>query len=374
MKSNPLVTVLMPVYNGGEYLRLSIESILRQTYKDFEFLIINDCSTDDSLDTIRSIRDPRIRIHSNQENIGQTKSLNVGLKLAKGKYIIINDADDLSEPRRIEKQLDFITKHPEYPVVGASAYIMDKSGRINRIFSKPTDTIKIQLWILSDTPMIHGAVIMNKEIILAEGGYDEYHITSQDFEFWSRLMMKGYRITNVPDILVVIRHYTDSMSFKASDRQTTESGKIFQANINGLTDLNISMEEAVRHRIFFVAPERLTEEDFRKAEELVIQVYLHLKSDIRLDQDSIFTDLREKLIKPYAKLAIAKFKEGQLGSSREIIRRYLSRYGKSRLLLLIWLLSFMGRGALGPALSLHDKYSYLSVAMSRVSGRIRGNG
>ena len=365
MPTQPLVTVLMPVFNGGEYLKLSIESILAQTYKDFEFLIINDCSTDNSMETIRSFNDQRIAVHTNAANMGQTKSLNVGLKLAKGKYIVINDADDLSLPQRIEKQLNFIMKHPEYPVVGTSAYIMDKRGRVIRVFSKPIDPKEICLWILTDTPLIHGAVIMNKEIILAERGYDEYYITSQDYEFWSRLMRKGYRVINMPDILVVIRHYAESMSFKASDRQTIENGKILLANINGLTARKITEGEAVRHRKFFIAPDQLTDDEFKKAEELFVAAYKNLNSNFRQENSFIEADLRGKLFKPYTKLALSKFREGQPNEARKVARHYLDVYGTNHLLLLIWLLSFTGRWSLDAALFFHEKSKALSATMSK---------
>jgi len=365
MKSDPLVTVLMPVYNGGKYLRPTMETILGQTYRDFEFLIINDCSTDDSLETIRSFNDPRIRIHTNEKNMGQTPSLNVGLKLARGKYIVVNDADDFSLPKRIETQLDFIQKHPEYPVVGCSAYIMDKDGEINRVFRKPTDPRKIRLWILTDTPMIHGAVIMNKEIILAEGGYDEYHITSQDFEFWSRLMRKGYRVTNVPDILVVIRHYTASMSSRAADRQMVEAGRIFRANINGMTSLNITDEEAVRHRKFFIEPERLSEDEFLKAEELLVRAYGNLKDGTGQEPEFIAEDLREKLVKPYVKRAADRLREGRTAETRRIVRRYLATYGNNRLLVLIGLLTYTHRRSLDMALCLHSWVERISASLSQ---------
>jgi glycosyltransferase involved in cell wall biosynthesis len=368
MKSDPLVTVLMPVYNGGKYLRPTMETILEQTYRDFEFLIINDCSTDGSLETIRSFSDPRIRIHTNDKNVGQTPSVNVGLKLARGKYIVINDADDFSLPKRIETQLDFIQKHPEYAVVGCSAYIMDKDGTINRVFRKPTDPRKIRLWILTDTPMIHGAVIMNREILLAEGGYDETHVTSQDFEFWSRLMRKGYRVTNVPDILVVIRHYAASMSSRAAERQTVENGRILRANINGMTSLNITDEEAIRHRTFFIAPERLSEDEFRKAEELLISAYRNLNKGIEPDAGFIEADLHEKLVKPYTKFALSRLGEGQSGEARRLAKRYLDVYGPNRLLQVIRLLSFAGRSSVDAALGLHERLQHLAAAISRLRG------
>ena len=218
--TSPIVTVLMPVYNAGAFLRPTLETILGQTYREFEFLIINDCSTDDSLETIRSFGDPRIRVHTNPVNMGQTKSLNVGLRLARGKYIVVNDADDYSLPKRIETQLDFIMKNPEYPVVGTSCYIMDREGKILRTFLRPTDPREIQLQFLSDTPMTHGSVIMQKDAILAMGGYNEDFRIIQDYELWSTLMRKGTRVMNIPDILVVIRTFADSISFKERDAQT----------------------------------------------------------------------------------------------------------------------------------------------------------
>src|SRR3990170_4187453 len=121
MKKDPLVTVLMAVYNGGRYLKSSIESVLNQTFRDFEFLIINDCSTDDSVKMIESFNDERIIIHHNENNIGQTKSLNVGLKLARGKYIARMDADDMAFPTWVEELVNYFEKNPKYAVIGAAA-------------------------------------------------------------------------------------------------------------------------------------------------------------------------------------------------------------------------------------------------------------
>ena len=269
MTSAPIVTVLMPVYNGGAFLRPTMETILGQTYREFEFLIINDCSTDDSLETIHSFGDPRIRVHTNPVNMGQTKSLNVGLRLARGKYIVVNDADDYSLPKRIETQLDFIMKNPEYPVVGTSCYIMDREGKILRTFLRPTDPREIQLQFLSDTPMTHGSVIMQKDAILARGGYNEDFRIIQDYELWSTLMRKGTRVMNIPDILVVIRTFADSISFKERDAQTLENGKTIRANVEAMTGMTISLDDAVRQRHFFVAPDRLMHDEFNRAEQFI---------------------------------------------------------------------------------------------------------
>jgi glycosyltransferase involved in cell wall biosynthesis len=354
MKLDPLVTVLMPVYNAGAFLRPTMETILGQTYRDFEFLIINDCSTDDSLETIRSFSDPRIRVHTNERNMGQTKSLNVGLPLARGKYVVVNDADDYSLPRRIETQLDFITKNPEYPVVGTSCYIMDREGKILRTFHRPTDPREIQLQFLSDTPMTHGSVIMQKDAILAMGGYNEDFRIIQDYELWSTLMRKGARVMNIPDILVVIRTFADSISFRERDAQTLENGKTIQANVQAMTGLAISLDEAVRQRHFFVAPERLSREAFEQAEQLFIREYEGLWPEIHPGQTYLREDLANRLVKPYVKLALFRFQEGKPGEARGIVLSYMNKYGRGKLPLLVWCLSFFGTSSLGHALRFYE--------------------
>lgn len=354
MISDPLVTVLMPVYNGGAFLRPTMETILGQTYRDFEFLIINDCSTDDSLETIRSFADPRIRVHTNPVNMGQTKSLNVGLRLARGKYVVVNDADDYSLPKRIETQLDFITKNPEYPVVGTSCYIMDREGKILRTFLRPTDPREIQMQFLSDTPMTHGSVIMQKDAILAMGGYNEEFRIIQDYELWSSLMRKGARVMNIPDILVVIRTFADSISFTERDAQTLENGRTIRANVEAMTGLTISLAVAVRQRHFFVAPERLSRDEFEQAEQLFTREYEGLRAEIHPGQTYVREDLANRLVKPYVKLAIWKSQNGKPREARGMALRYMRRYGYKRLPLLVWALSYLGASSLGQAIRFYE--------------------
>ena len=361
MISDPLVTVLMPVYNAGAFLRPTLETILGQTYRDFEFLIINDCSTDDSLETLRSIADPRIRIHANPVNMGQTKSLNVGLRLARGKYVVVNDADDYSLPRRIETQLDFIVKNPEYPVVGTSCYIMDREGKILRTFLRPTDPREIQMQFLSDTPMTHGSVIMQKDAILATGGYNEEFRIIQDYELWSTLMRRGLRVMNIPDILVVIRTFADSISFKERDAQTFENGRTFQANVAAMTGLTISLDEAVRQRHFFVAPERLSREEFEQAERLFTREYEGIRAGIHPGETYLRQDLANRLVKPYVKLALSSFQAGKTREARGIVMSYMKKYGRSKLPLLVWCLSFFGTASLGHAMRFYETYQGISA-------------
>jgi len=299
--------------------------------------------------------------------MGQTKSLNVGLKLAKGKYIVVNDADDLSLPRRIGKQLDFIMKHTEYIVVGTSSYIMDFSGKIKRTFMKPTDSYEIFLWILSDTPLIHGSVIMDKDIILAHGGYNEDFKICQDYELWSSLIRKGFRVANIPDILVIIRQYMDSISFKKKDAQTIENGKILYANIEALTTLKISHDDAIRQRMFYAAPEHLHKDDFKKAEELFIKKYRNLDSQVILDDDFISYNIRKIIVKPYSKLALAEFKNGRLKEARKISSHFLGTYGFSIIPFLMWVISHSSKKVSDKILHNYKTWQELSANLYRYS-------
>ena len=132
----PLISVVMSVYNGEKYLKRSIDSILNQTFKDFEFIIINDGSTDKSLEIIKSYDDDRI-VLIDQENKGLTKSLNIGIKTASGKYIARQDADDVSLPDRLKKQVDFLEVREDVVLLGCRAYeVIGEKRILSRYFEE----------------------------------------------------------------------------------------------------------------------------------------------------------------------------------------------------------------------------------------------
>ena len=133
----PKVTVLMSVYNGERYLHESIESILNQTFKDFGFLIINDGSTDNTPKILKSYKDQRIKIISNKNNLGLTKSLNKGIKLAKGEYIARQDVDDVSLSERLEKQVKFLNSYPSYAAVGTFTKIINEDSKVIFLLRNP---------------------------------------------------------------------------------------------------------------------------------------------------------------------------------------------------------------------------------------------
>ena len=184
----PKVTVLMSVYNGELYLREAIESILAQTYRDFELLIVNDGSTDSSREIILSFNDPRIRLLDNECNLGLTRSLNKGWKLAQGEFIARQDADDISEPERLAKQVICLEKNPDVVLVGTWHREMDAQGNLLGEWELPRTWTQIRWSLLYFTPFVHSSVMLRQSAIVKQiGFYNEDLSYSQDYELWFRI-------------------------------------------------------------------------------------------------------------------------------------------------------------------------------------------
>jgi glycosyltransferase involved in cell wall biosynthesis len=187
MGAQPLVSVLLPVYNGQLYLADAIDSILHQTYNHFEFLIINDGSTDNTDAIISSYTDPRIRYIKNEENIKLIATLNKGLVLATGKYIVRMDADDIALPERIAEQVAFMEDHPNVGVCGSGLLQIRPDGDIVHIYYPETDN-QIRLRMLQDSPFAHPAVIIRKEVI-GNATFNPQYLHIEDYAFWFTLSL-----------------------------------------------------------------------------------------------------------------------------------------------------------------------------------------
>jgi len=208
--TTPKISVIMSVYNGGKYLREAIESILNQTFTEFEFIIVNDGSTDNSREIIQSYNDERIKIINNEENIGLPKSLNNALKAARGEYIARQDADDISLPNRFEEQIKYFEKHPEVMLLGTNAYIINESGKTIRKYICPSNPAE-SLFKLNQ--LVHGSVMFKKEIIEKVGLYNELLRYVQDYEFWARAT-KHYEVRSLNSVLYKKRFFMRIASFK----------------------------------------------------------------------------------------------------------------------------------------------------------------
>lgn len=343
MSKSPLVTVLMTVYNGAEYLNASVQSILNQTFKDFEFLIINDCSTDNSVEIIESLNDKHIIIHSNEKNLGQTKSLNIGLKLAKGKYIARIDADDVAFPIWLEKLVNYIKEHTEYAAVSPNVIIIDSVDKRKKIRRVPASFHEIVFHIFYDSPMNHVGVLMNKDSILRHGGYDEEFKITQDYELWSSLVRNNYSITNIPDVLMSCRVHSRSTLFvEANNRALEEKSETIFRNINSFTNLKLTYDAAVGIcKLFYHTPD-LSQKEFECAEANFLSIYSNMKEGFRLPSKFVNNEVKAIMSKPYCKLAISRIQNNKIKDARRIVLKYCRSYGFRMMPFLIFVTTFSG--------------------------------
>lgn len=213
MEKKPLVSVILPVYNGEKYLDEAIKSILSQSYKRFELIIIDDGSKDKSLSIIKRFKDSRIKVYS-QTNKGLAKTLNRGISLSKGTYIARQDQDDFSYPNRLEKQVNYLNINPRCGLVGTWAEIWEGNNKKTRRSHKhPSINKLLQFFLLFNNPFVHSSVMIRKTALKEVGLYstDKSRQPPEDYELWSRIAQK-YELANIPEILHAYREVPKSMS------------------------------------------------------------------------------------------------------------------------------------------------------------------
>ncbi len=210
--TTPLISVVLPVYNGAADVEKAVDSILAQTFTDFELIIINDGSKDNSASVLESLSDPRIRLY-HQDNMGLAGTLNRGIGLARGRYIARQDQDDLSHPERFARQVDFLEKHPDHGLLGTAAQIWVGDTPTERAHDHPTDHGALSFELLFNNPFVHSSIMMRKATVEAVGGYttDPARQPPEDYELWSRMARQG-RVANLPERLLVYREVPASMS------------------------------------------------------------------------------------------------------------------------------------------------------------------
>ncbi len=200
------ITILMPVYNGEKYIKEAIDSILNQTYKNFEFLIINDGSTDDSAEIVKSYKDSRIRLLVNEHNLGLTSTLNIGLREAKGEYIARMDVDDISLPDRLKQQAAFLDAHPDVGIVGTSFIRINKDSTFFDVPVVLRYDDDLQMQLLYENPFVHGSIMFKKSLLikLREPYYRSGFEGAEDYDLWSRLA-EITKVRNMSEILYKYR-------------------------------------------------------------------------------------------------------------------------------------------------------------------------
>lgn len=203
----PLVSIILPVYNGASYVKEAVKSILQQSFTDFELVVIDDASTDATGQMLTSFSDSRLQIVKNKTNVGTYVSRNKGMKLSSGRYIAVMDADDYACPERLQLQFDYMESHPEILACGSQFYFMGTQVGIK----KPLDYQSIQLALLKDNCFLHPSLFIRRETLMEIGGYREDYRYSLDYDLVCRLALNG-KLVNLKDVLMKYRWHWGQIS------------------------------------------------------------------------------------------------------------------------------------------------------------------
>lgn len=253
----PALSVLMPCYNAGPYVEEAIQSVLDQDFRDFEFLIIHDGSTDDSLERIRRFDDPRIRV-IDQENRGLIDSLNRGLALCRADRVARMDADDVCLPHRFSVQMDYLDNHPDCILVGSQAQAMDREGRyLMDLIPQGHSHEEIVARAAERCPFIHPCVLFYRQVVLDLGGYPKDALTFEDHLLWMRLIQAG-RVHNLPEPLLKVRFNPESVTVDEKWR----GQEFLSIRKRSLIRREVSSEDAARIRELIAAQNH---DSFKKA-------------------------------------------------------------------------------------------------------------
>ncbi|MEL6961854.1 MAG: glycosyltransferase family A protein [Pseudomonadota bacterium] len=242
----PSVTVFIPTYNRAHFLPAAIDSILQQTFTDFELLIVDDGSSDETAGLLEDYRarDRRIRIESNATNLGSPKTRNRGLDLAQGNFIAMLDSDDIAAPDRLERQVEFLTTHEDHALVGSNKTTFGSVASLGRFLRRrPTAPEAIRARLLFRCCIAHSTV-MGRTDILRTFRYDETFDVSQDFDLFVRLS-ESHKIANIADPLVRVRRHAGQVSRKRADVKS-RLRLILRRQLEAL-DMTYSEDDLERH-------------------------------------------------------------------------------------------------------------------------------
>jgi glycosyltransferase involved in cell wall biosynthesis len=243
---NPLVSIILPVYNGEKYLKETLDSILNQNYSNFELIIINDGSSDKSEEIILSFKDARIVYIKNETNIKLIASLNKGINISKGTYIARIDQDDIVYKNRFKTQIDFLENNSEYILVGTDVDIIsnlteNKTSK-KRYYSENDDLVFALMFYC---PFIHPSVLIRKQVLDDNLlYYDEDFLHAEDYELWTRMVFVG-KVANIPEAHTAYRIHLEQTSQKHIDIQNQQILKIRNKYINNLLPELTELEKKI---------------------------------------------------------------------------------------------------------------------------------
>lgn len=236
----PAVSVLIAAYNAAKYISETIESVLAQTFEDFELIIVDDCSFDNTAEIIFSFNDPRIRYFKNDSNKGISFTRNRLIYLAQGDFLAILDADDIALPNRLEIQQSFLKNNPAYVLVCSWFETIDESGNTKAIFRKSISTEEFPVSLLFSNKIAQSSVMLNAKLLPNKNNlYNIEFPPAEDYELWVRLLKIG-KLKMIPEILLKYRDHQDSASYTKKINQKSAVARIVSTQ---LANLNIAYSE-----------------------------------------------------------------------------------------------------------------------------------
>ena len=225
MVTNPLVSILMPVYKTAPYLREAMDSMLSQSFTDYELIVLDDCSPDDAESILDTYTDPRIVRYKGEKNAGLSNVLNVGIGMARGKYIARMDSDDISLPNRLQVQVDYLETHLEVDLVSVG---MQLFGAREDVWVREQNPEKVKINALFHSPVLHASSVWRKDSFENQGlRFRQERVPAEDYDLWTRALVKGLKLVNLPDVLYQYRMHPSQATVQ-TDKTSAKSREVQQ--------------------------------------------------------------------------------------------------------------------------------------------------
>ena len=324
----PRVSVVMAVHDGEPFLRAALDSVLAQTFRDFELIVVDDGSTDGSASIVRGLGDPRVRLVSNERNLGLAPSLNRGVAAARGELIARLDADDLALPERLARQVAHMDAHPDVGLLGSWYVEMPADGTPGATRRLPTEHWDLRWHLCLTCPFVHSTVLWRRALVAERvGGYDETLVFSEDYDLWRRI---GERlvVANLPAYLVRLRVHPESMTstYGASARTGLRMRAAAAARLLGWPSDEQANEERLSrlYALLIGTPRGVGQRELLEDAATLLRLHQAFASDAGMPADVEAHQraaLRKRLARRLLRFSrVAPAADGGRGASRELLR------------------------------------------------------
>ena len=329
MEKKCRITVLMSVYNGERYLKEAIESILNQTYKEFEFVIYDDCSTDHTAEIIKSYSDSRIVYRRNSVNQGLTRNLADGVSRSEADYIARMDADDIAYPERLERQLQWMDHHPEVTILGSPVtYFRDTLGDLG-VAKQPADDATIKAKLFISFTLMHPSIMFRREELVKQGlNYNPEYRCSQDHALYLDCIRKGLKFANTEEPLLHMRAHGGSISCARHglQQECSKRARLRFLQSTGMAD-GCTEEEIAVYNTFASGEYPDSKHKVHVYEHFVEKVYKNPATSIYFDKDCLRRLMADKLCNgAYHAIDNKQLKQAALAARRSWLMKYAEKW------------------------------------------------